>query len=41
VDRIPDEAGRLRIRDLDGGEHDLAEVWAAKTVVLIFLRHFG
>jgi hypothetical protein len=41
VDRIPDEAARLRIRDLDGGERDLAELWATRPAVLVFVRHFG
>jgi hypothetical protein len=41
TDWMPDEAGRARIRDLDGGEHELRELWAKRPVVLVFVRHFG
>jgi hypothetical protein len=41
VKTIPDEAARAVIRDLDGGEHELRELWAERPAVLVFLRHFG
>jgi hypothetical protein len=39
--RVGDDAARARVRDLDGGEHELRELWAARPVVLAFVRHFG
>jgi hypothetical protein len=39
--RVPEAAGKARIRDLDGEEHALEELWRAKTAVVVFLRHFG
>lgn len=39
--RIPEDAARARIRDLDGGEHELRELWAERPVLLVFVRHFG
>ena len=41
MDQIPDAAARIRILDLDGGEHELRELWAERPVLLVFLRHFG
>lgn len=41
MDRISDEAARAVIRDLDGQEHELQELWADRPAVLVFLRHFG
>jgi len=41
MERISDEAARAVVRDLDGGEHELRETWAARPVVLAFVRHFG
>jgi hypothetical protein len=40
-DRIPGAAAHARIRDLDGGEHELQELWAKSPAVLVFVRHFG
>jgi hypothetical protein len=40
-DRIPEAAAHARIRDLEGGEHELRELWAERPVVLVFVRHFG
>ena len=37
VDRLRD----VRVLDLDGGELRLGELWAERTVVLVFLRHCG
>ncbi len=31
----------VRVLDLDGGERRLGELWAERTVVLVFLRHYG
>ncbi len=41
ADRIPADAARAQLLDLDGGEHTLAELWTDRPVVLVFLRHFG
>lgn len=41
MDRVPEAAARARIRDLDGGEHELRELWAARPVLLVFVRLFG
>jgi hypothetical protein len=41
MDTVSDTAGRAIVRDLDGGEHELRELWADRPVVLAFLRHFG
>jgi len=41
ADRIPAEAARAELLDLEGAEHTLAELWKARPVVLVFLRHFG
>lgn len=38
---VDEAAARARIRDLEGGEHELSELWADGTAVLVFLRHFG
>jgi hypothetical protein len=35
------EAAQAVIRDLDGRELPLSELWAEKPVVLAFVRHFG
>jgi hypothetical protein len=40
-DRIAEAAATARIRDLDGNEHELRELWAERPAVLVFLRHFG
>ena len=39
--RIADAAAQAVIRDLDDREHALAELWAERPAVLVFLRHFG
>ncbi len=41
MDRVSSDAACTKIRDLDGREHELKETWAAQTVVLAFVRHFG
>lgn len=41
VDLVSDQAARAIVRDLDGKEHALEELWAERQVVLVFLRHFG
>jgi hypothetical protein len=38
---VPEAAARAVIRDLDGQEHELHELWADRPAVLVFLRHFG
>ena len=38
---IPKTAATLLVEDLDGGEHELQELWSTRPVVLAFLRHFG
>jgi hypothetical protein len=32
---------RLTLPGADGEEHHLGDYWADRTVVLVFLRHFG
>jgi hypothetical protein len=39
--KIPAAAAQAVVRDLDGGEHPLSELWAKQPVVLAFVRHFG
>jgi hypothetical protein len=41
MDRVSEEAGRATLEDLDGRKLELRETWAARTVVLAFVRHFG
>lgn len=41
MDTVSEAASRAVVKDLDGGEHELRELWAARPVVLVFLRHFG
>ena len=38
---VGEAAAAARIRDLEGEEHELRELWADRTAVLVFLRHFG
>jgi len=37
VDRLRD----VRVLDLDGGKLRLGDLWAERTVALVFLRHYG
>ena len=37
IDRLQD----VRVLDLDGGELRLGALWAERTLVLVFLRHYG
>ena len=41
MDIVPEDTGRATLRDLEGNEHELRELWADRTAVLVFLRHFG
>ena len=41
MDVIPESAAAATIRDLDGNEHRLGDLWAKHPVVLVLLRHFG
>ncbi len=41
MDTVPAAAADAIVKDLDGGEHRLAELWRDRPVVLAFLRHFG
>jgi hypothetical protein len=41
VARIDPEAAAAVIRDLEGRELPLRELWAETPVVLAFVRHFG
>lgn len=38
---LPDSAARAVIRDLEGRELELRSLWRERTMVLVFLRHFG
>jgi hypothetical protein len=39
--KIDAAAARATVLDLDGGVHELQELWRDKETVLVFLRHFG
>jgi len=39
--RVSTKTGQLEVLDLDGGKHELAQLWAERPVVLAFVRHFG
>jgi len=41
MDQIDSAAAEAKVLDLDGKEHALRELWAGRTAVLVFLRHFG
>ena len=41
MDRIPDEVARLPVLDLEGAPRPLEALWAERTAVLAFVRHFG
>jgi peroxiredoxin len=41
VNHVSETAARSLVRDLDGGEHELRELWAERPAVLVFVRHFG
>jgi hypothetical protein len=41
VSLVPEAAARAVVSDLDGGERELRTLWQERTVVLVFLRHFG
>jgi hypothetical protein len=41
MDVIQESAAAATIRDLDGNDHPLRELWAERPVVLVLLRHFG
>ena len=34
-------AAAAEVEDLDGSRHRLDSLWRERTVVLVFLRHFG
>jgi hypothetical protein len=38
---IEPEAATAEVEDLEGNRRRLAELWAERPVVLVFLRHFG
>jgi len=38
---VPEEAAAARVKDLEGEEHALAELWADRPALLVFLRHYG
>jgi hypothetical protein len=37
----PEPLGQVTVLDLDGQPHPLSELWAERTAVLVFLRHYG
>jgi hypothetical protein len=41
METVSEAASRAVVRDLEGREHELRELWAERPVVLTFLRHFG
>jgi hypothetical protein len=36
-----DRLGAVSLPDADGTPHRLGDYWADRTVILVFLRHFG
>ena len=36
-----DALSALSLHGADGAEHRLGDYWADRTVILVFLRHFG
>jgi hypothetical protein len=36
-----DELGELRLKDLDGNDVRLGDVWSERPAVLVWLRHYG
>jgi hypothetical protein len=38
---IGEAAAEAKVRDLEGEERELRELWAERAAVLVFLRHFG
>jgi hypothetical protein len=36
-----DQLSAVELDDADGGPHRLGAYWADRTVILVFLRHFG
>ncbi len=38
---IVDRLRGVRVLDLEEGEVRLGDLWAERTVVLVFLRHYG
>ncbi len=41
MSQVPEAAARAVIRDLEGRGLELRSLWRERTVVLVFLRHFG
>ena len=41
METMAPEAARSLVKDLEGKEHPLEELWRDRTAVLAFLRHFG
>jgi hypothetical protein len=39
--RFGDELGNETVLDLEGAATPLRSLWANKTLVLVFIRHFG
>lgn len=40
-ERVPEAAARALVRDLQGNERELRQLWAERPVLLVFVRHFG
>lgn len=41
MERIDARAAAATVLDLEGHPHPLGSLWAERTVVLAFVRHFG
>jgi hypothetical protein len=39
--RVADELRAAVVRDTDGRERQLGELWAARPALLLWVRHFG
>ncbi len=38
---VPPALADLKVKDENGGEARLGDLWASRTAVLAFVRHFG
>ena len=39
--KVPDGLAEVEILDDQGRSHQLGELWQQRTVLLLFVRHFG
>ena len=41
MEHVTDELADARVKDLDGNEHRLGDLWKQRPALLLFVRHFG